>query len=69
MAKALPKKLYAKIVTDDAAGISFVTCDESLDALVEKGERVTIGTYELVEKSAAECVVSTGKPVKQGRSR
>jgi hypothetical protein len=63
MPKNLPRKLFAKIERD--GDISYFVADESIYPLVEKGEKVQIGTYQLVETAYAEAVISTSKPVKR----
>lgn len=63
MAKQLPKKLFAKIEHD--GDNSYFVADSDLYTLVEKGEKVQIGTYQLVETTYAEAVISTSKPVKR----
>jgi hypothetical protein len=64
MTKQLPKKLFAKI-EQDGDNNSYFVADNDLYTLVEKGEKVQIGTYQLVETTYAEAVISTSKPVKQ----
>jgi hypothetical protein len=65
--KKLPARLFAKIEHD--SGNSYFIADTDVETLVEKGEKVQIGTYELVETSYAESVVSMSKPVKRAARR
>lgn len=63
MTRKLPAKLFVKIETD--GDISYFTADKELYSLVEKGEKVEIGTYQLVETTMAEAMVSTSRPIKR----
>jgi hypothetical protein len=63
MTKRLPAKLFVKIETD--SDTSYFVADSEIYSLVEKGEKIQIGTYQLVETTMAEAVVSTSKPVKR----
>jgi hypothetical protein len=61
--KQLPKKLFAKIEHD--GDNHYFVADANIYTLVEKGEKVQIGTYQLVETQMAEAIVSTSKPIKR----
>lgn len=54
MAKALPKKLFVKIESDGNA--EYFVADDDADSLVEMGQKVKIGTYQLIEVAHAEGV-------------
>lgn len=56
----LPKRLYARIAKD--GDVSYFIADDNPAALVEMGERIMIGIYQLVEMTSAEGVLSMGKP-------
>ena len=59
MARQLPKTLYVKVEKD--GGIEYFTADESADCLVDMGEKVKIGTYQLVDVSTAKGVAKFDK--------
>ena len=52
----LPKTLFVKIETPEN-GPSYPVCDSEITSLVEMGEKLTIGVYQLVEKQVIEGVV------------
>ncbi len=52
--KAFPKRLYVKRKYDD----EYFVADPNAVFLVDMGEKVTIGVYELVETHVAEGIVS-----------
>lgn len=60
--KKLPKTLYVKI--DGDAPDQFFNASDYADALVDMGDRVKIGTYQLVSIATAEGVASFGKATK-----
>lgn len=59
MAKQLPKKLFVKIEKDGST--EYFLADENAAALVEMGEKVKIGTYQLVGVDQAEGVAKFAK--------
>jgi hypothetical protein len=61
--KQLPKKLFAKLEHD--GDNSYFVADTDAYTLVEKGEKVQIGTYQLVETAYAEAIISLSRPVKR----
>jgi hypothetical protein len=61
--KQLPKKLFVKVEHDGTA--SYFVADDAIYGMVEMGETVKIGTYELVETTFAKAVVETSRPVKK----
>jgi hypothetical protein len=61
--KQLPKRLFVKIEND--GGTSYFSADAELYALVEKGDKIKIGTYQLVETMFAETVVKTSGTIKK----
>jgi hypothetical protein len=63
MAKKLPTTLYVKIEKDGTT--EYFVADDEMYGLVEKGDRIKIGTYELVETTMAEAIVKTSPPVKR----
>jgi hypothetical protein len=63
--KQLPKKLFVKIEHDPNGDTSYFSADAELYALVEKGDKIKIGTYQLVETMFAETVVKTSGPFKK----
>lgn len=60
MAKKLPKTLYVKLEKDSNSDTSYFVADEDMYGLAEMGERVKIGTYQLIEVTNAEVVLKTG---------
>lgn len=56
MAKALPKMLYVK--TEKDGRTEYFVADNSPHVLVEMGEKVKIGVYQLVETNDYEGVAS-----------
>lgn len=54
----LPKTLYVKIMKEDE---EYFVADKTLDGivLVDMGDKVTVGIYNLVETIKAEAVVKT----------
>ena len=55
MTKAFPKKLYVKI--DGEKGEEFFLADSDIIGMVDVGQKVKIGVYQLVETTSAEGVV------------
>lgn len=53
--KTLPKMLFAKIESDGSDN-QYIVADDSPDFLVEMGDTVKIGKYQLVEVSNAKGV-------------
>lgn len=53
MAKKFPKTLYVKRESDGASSEFFIA-DEDREALAEKGSRLRIAVYELVEVQEVE---------------
>jgi hypothetical protein len=60
MTKQMPKRIFVKIMEEDNDGPYFIASEE-LYGLVEMGDKIKVGTYELVEVSMAEAVVKTEK--------
>ena len=66
--KKLPAKIFVK--WDFGSEEAFLLADEDLYGLVDSGRKKSrIGTYQLVETTDAEMVVSTSKPVKARTQR
>ncbi len=61
--KKLPKRLFVKIEID--GDNSYFVADAEMYGMVEMGERVQIGTYQLVETTYAEAIVKTSPPIKK----
>lgn len=61
--KKLPAKLFVKVETD--GDNSYFVADDAMYGMVEMGETVKIGTYQLVETTFAKAVVETSKPIKK----
>lgn len=64
MTKKLPAKIFVKwdYPSKDEA---YLIADSEMYGLVDSGRRkCTIGTYQLIETTEAEMVVSTSKPIK-----
>lgn len=59
MPKQLPKKLFVKIEKDGST--DYFVADEDAASLVEMGETLKIGTYQLVEIAEAKGVAQFGK--------
>lgn len=62
MAKKFDKTIYVKIEQDDED--PYYIANESADNLVEMGETLKIGVYQLVEVVDATGAATFGKPVK-----
>lgn len=62
MTKKFPKKIYVK--WEDSSGETFLMAGENMYGMVDVGEKTVIGTYQLVETTEAEMVVSTKPPKK-----
>lgn len=60
MATQLPKTLYVKIESDSSSNEYFVA-DEDAASLVEMGQTIKIGVYQLVEISVAKGVAEFKK--------
>jgi len=63
MAKQLPKKLFVKVETDGDS--SYFIADDTIYSMVEMGETIKVGTYQLVETTFAKVVVETSRSVKK----
>lgn len=66
MTKKLPAKIFVKWDSppNDSDG-PYLLADTEMFGLVDSGKKKSvIGTYQLVETTEAEMVVSTSKPVK-----
>lgn len=61
--KSLPKTLFVKIEQD--GGTTYFTADTEMYGMVEMGQKVQIGKYQLVETTDAEAVVKTSPPRKR----
>lgn len=61
--KRLPAKIFVKVETDGEN--SYFVADSDLYGMVEMGEKVQIGTYQLVETTFAEAIVKTSNPIKK----
>ena len=59
MPKALPKKLFVKIEKD--SNTEYFIADADAASLVEMGQKIKIGVYQLVEITNAEGVAKLGK--------
>jgi hypothetical protein len=59
--KRLPKTLFVKVQPDDDTGGYFVA-DTDKYGLAEMGEKIRIGTYQLVGVDDVEVVLKTTKP-------
>lgn len=57
--KKLPNTLYVKIEKD--SGTEYFVADDEAAALVEMGQKIKIGVYELVETKTAQGVASFSK--------
>lgn len=55
--KQLPKKLFVKVEKDDEVG--FFVADEDMYGLAEMGEKIKIGTYQLVDVHDVEVDLKT----------
>jgi hypothetical protein len=67
MKKKLPAKIFIKwdYPSNDEA---YLIADDEMYGLVDSGRKKSlIGTYQLIETTEAEMVVSTSKPVKARR--
>lgn len=62
----LPKTLYAKIA-DGGTGPDYVSAEPDLSMLIEMGERVEFGVYELVGTRIAEGTVTTTQKPKRAK--
>lgn len=62
--KALPKKIFVK-TEKERDGTEYFVADANAFNLVEMGEKVRVGTYQLVEISEAQGVASFSKPRKR----
>jgi hypothetical protein len=68
MTKRLPKVIFAKVVREDK--LSYISADQSPDVLVDMGEEVEIGTYELVDKNILKGTVQAVKrTMKQAKKK
>lgn len=56
MAKALPKTLYVKI--EKESNSEYFVADNTADVLVEMGQKIKIGKYQLVDISNYEGVAT-----------
>lgn len=66
MTKKLPRQIFVKweqLSNDEP----YLVASERMYGLVDTGEKTKIGTYQLVETTDAEMVVSTSPPVKVKR--
>jgi hypothetical protein len=64
MTKKLPSKIFVKW-DEPTNGEFYLLAADALYDLVDTGRKKTrIGTYQLVETTDAEMIVSTSKPVK-----
>lgn len=61
----LPKTLYVKIESDKDA--TYFVCEEDASGLVEMGQKIKIGVYELVETKNAEGIANFSKSTKEGK--
>lgn len=59
MARKFPKTLFVKI--DGNAGEEYFDAHEDMYVLCEKGDKIKIATYQLVETTEAEVVLRTSK--------
>lgn len=66
MAKKFPKTLFVKIEKPGDDGAYFVA-SEGMYELCEMGDRIQIATYQLVEVTDAEVVLSTKPPRRASR--
>lgn len=62
MNKKFPKKVFVK--WDSSAGEMFLVAGENMYGMIDAGEKTVIATYQLVETTEAEMVVSTKPPKK-----
>jgi hypothetical protein len=62
MTKRFPKKIYVK--WEDSGDEMFLMAGEDMYGMVEVGSKTTVATYQLVETTEAEMVVSTKPPKK-----
>jgi hypothetical protein len=58
-----PNRLFVKVEHDGDE--SYFISNAKLYDLAEMGEKIKIGTYQLVETTFAETVVKTSKPIKK----
>jgi hypothetical protein len=63
MTKNLPKNVYVKF-EKPANGEPYLIASEQMYGMIEIGEKTVIGTYQLIETTEAEMVVSTKVPKK-----
>lgn len=68
MAKKLPSTIYVKFETP-SNDEPYLVASPDMYGLTEPGEVIKIGTYQLVETTDAQMIVSTSKPVKAPASR
>lgn len=66
MTKKMPKTIYVKWEAPDRDE-PYLVAGEEMYGMVEVGGKTVIGTYQLVETTTAEMVVSTSAPKKTQR--
>lgn len=63
MTKKLPAKIFVKW-EEPRNDEAYLVAGQQMYGLVDAGTKVKIGTYQLIETTEAEMVVSTSRPVK-----
>jgi hypothetical protein len=63
MTKKLPKTIFVKW-QEPRADEPYLAASEEMYGMIEIGEKAVVGTYQLVETTEAEMVVSTKTPKK-----